>query len=382
MRILHTSDWHAGKSLFRQDRTEDLAFALTQMLEVIEQERVDAVLVAGDLYDSFHPPAHASESLYRFFLELHRRRVPALLISGNHDSSRFWYALKNLLELAAIHVFDIPQPDSRWQHEIRGELLTVTALPYPFERQLVKLAHVFGDTVEQRLTYAEKVSGLLRTLTKDLPREGYHVLCAHLMMDGAQPSQSERQISLSEAFTIPPQALPGSFDYVALGHIHKHQPIQGSQSPAWYSGTPYQIDFGEAERAKGVLLVDLEENKAPVPRFVELKLKRQLKNIKCHEDELDTICQEYQDFAGLLKLQVQVEGARKGLRDQLRSKLGPSLLSVELLANQLPQVLPQHRALKLESPLEVYEAYYNSLDRPFSPELRETFTRLWEQAKI
>lgn len=382
LKILHTSDWHAGKVLFQRERNSELDFALEQMLELIEAEAIDLVLVAGDLYDSFHPPTRAIESLNRFFLQLFKREVPALIISGNHDSTQLWKSMRSLLSLASIHVYDrISLEQANLPLKLGGELLTVTALPYPSEKQLVGIGGQVRDLAEQRKSYAEQVGLLLEILSDDLPREGHHLLCAHLMMSGAEPTHSERALSIADTFAVQPQALPEIYDYVALGHIHKRQQVKGSPVPTWYCGTPYQIDFGEAEMEKGVQIIELEAGKAPQIRFHELQLKHPLKNLSCHEDELESIFDTWQDRPELLKLRVQLTAPRKGLADEIRKALGPQLLRVELLTPGKKSLQPRYRDLALDQPLEVYRSYCAEHNLPLDKALEDTFLALLEAAE-
>lgn len=382
MRILHTSDWHAGKSLYKQDRMPCLEHALSQMLDIIEEDKVDLVLVAGDIYDTYHPPARAIEGLNRFFLELHKRRTPAVVISGNHDSTHLWKSMKDILSLASIKVFDRLQREACWTFESSGEQLCVTALPYPSERELVRLTGEGASVADQRRLYAERVAGVMQLLSKSLSRDRYHVLCAHLMLSGAEPTQSERALSIADTFAVQPQQLPEIFDYVALGHIHKRQKVKGSPVPAWYCGTPYQIDFGEHDMEKGVNLVDFAPGQTAQVQFRPLKLKHELQLVNCHEDELPGVYSQWQGSEDFLKLRVKVDAPRKGLSDELRQQLGSRLLSIEIQAPQKADSVPKYQHLQLDAPLDVYRTYCTAQNLPLDEELERTFSELWEAVQV
>ncbi len=217
LRVLHTSDWHAGKTLFKHDRLPDLSYALEQMEALIDHKAVDVMVIAGDLYDTFHPPSPAIEVLNQFFLALHHRQIPVVMISGNHDSTRLWKSMRDILQLASVHVFDRLQRDAHHVLDIKGERLCITGLPYPSERQLVRLSDTHETLASQRQHYADKVAGVMRLLTASRPDADYHMLCAHLMLSGAEPGHSERALSIADTFAIQPQSLPDSYDYIALG---------------------------------------------------------------------------------------------------------------------------------------------------------------------
>src|SRR5690606_13675463 len=118
--------------------------------------------------------------------------------------------------------------------------------------------------------------------------------------------------------------------YVALGHIHKRQAIKGSPVPAWYCGTPYQINFGEQGMAKGEHVVDLVSGQPPQIQFLPLELLHPLQLLSCHEDQLPEIYASWQDCSDYLKLRVSLDAPRKGLADEIRERLGSQLLQIEL----------------------------------------------------
>lgn len=379
MKILHTSDWHAGKALFQRDRMPDLDFALEQMLQIIEEQSIDLVLVAGDLYDSFHPPTRAIEGLNKFFLQLFKRDVPAVIISGNHDSTHLWKSMRSLLSLASIHVFDkITLDNANLSLKLKGEDLHISCLPYPSERQLIGIGGQVRDMAEQRQSYADQVGLLMEILAESLPKDGFHILCAHLMLSGAEPTLSERALSLADTFAVLPQSFPEIYDYVALGHIHKRQKVKGSPVPAWFSGTPYQIDFGEAGMEKGVQIIDFQKGQKPGIEFIPLELLHPLQNVVCHEDDLETIYDTWQERPELLKLKVKLNAPRKGLADKIRAVFGAQLLRIELVTPEKRNLQPRYQNLALDNPLEVYKTYCSEANLPLDKELEQTFLALLE----
>lgn len=377
MRILHSSDWHAGKVLFQRDRMPELNFALEQILEIIETEKIDVVIIAGDLYDTFHPPARAIQGLNQFFLHLFKMDIPAVVIAGNHDSAQLWKSMQNLLTLASIHVYDrVGLENMTLTLNIHDEPLHITNLPYPSERQLISIADGLSDMGQQRASYAHKIEQLLEILCDEIPQEGFHLLNAHLMINGAEPGQSERALSIAETFAVQPQHIPDLFDYVALGHIHKRQAIRGSAVPAWYCGTPYQIDFGEAGSEKGVHIIDLQQGQKPRVHFHKLKLMHPLQSIDIHEDLLEEIYDRWQDTPDLLKLRVKVDAPRKGLADEIRRVLGERLLKVEIQTPEKKLIQPRHAELALDNPLAVYKTYCDVNQLPLDADLEKTFMEL------
>jgi DNA repair protein SbcD/Mre11 len=381
LRVLHTSDWHAGKTLFKHDRLPDLSYALEQMEALIDHKTVDVMVIAGDLYDTFHPPSPAIEVLNQFFLALHHRNIPVVMISGNHDSTRLWKSMRDILQLASVHVFDRLQRDAHHVIDIKGQRLCITGLPYPSERQLVRLSDTHETLASQRQHYADKVAGVMRLLTASRPEADFHMLCAHLMISGAEPGHSERALSIADTFAVQPQLLPDNYDYIALGHIHKRQQVKQAPVPTWYCGTPYQIDFGEAGAEKGVHLVDFETNKSPVVHFEPLELLHPLAMITCQEEQLEDILTEWKDTHHYLKLRIHVKAPRKGLVDDLRERLGNNLLHVELKLPPKNETLSRYDKLELDAPIDVYRSYCEAHNLELPAALEQTFYELWESVQ-
>ncbi|QID33585.1 metallophosphoesterase family protein [Pampinifervens florentissimum] len=278
MRILHIADLHAGKRLYdRIGRNEDLLYALEQIKNICKEERVDILLIAGDVFDKRNPDFESQGLIMEFLTEMNALGLHILLIAGNHDSYDFMKIYKNLRKLANIHVFDRPSANLK-ESIFQYEQLKVACLPYPDERVLTHF-----DEERQR-SYAEKVANYMRALAHEVEDSRYRVLVAHMMVDRAQIAGSELQSSVSPYYAIKAETIPDTFQYVALGHVHRNQRIEGIAPKVYYSGSPYQIDFSEKGMDKFVNLVVLEDGMAKVEP-IRLDLKRQLVEIRLKEGE-------------------------------------------------------------------------------------------------
>ncbi len=278
MKLLHIADLHAGKRLYdRIGRNEDLSYALEQIKNICKEERVDILLIAGDVFDKRSPDFESQALILEFLTEMNSVGLHILLIAGNHDSYDFMKIYKNLRKLANIHVFDRPSTNLK-EAIFQYEQLKVACLPYPDERVLTH----FGE--ERQRCYAEKVANYMKALAHEVEDSRYRVLVAHMMVDRAQIAGSELQSSVSPYYAVKAETIPDTFQYVALGHVHRNQRIEGIAPKVYYSGSPYQIDFSEKGMDKFVNLIVLEDGMAKVEP-IRLDLKRQLVEIRLKEGE-------------------------------------------------------------------------------------------------
>ena len=277
MRLLHTSDWHLGRSLHRADLRAAQSAFLDHLVDVARAEKVEAVLVAGDVYDRAVPPVDAVELCEDALLRLHDTGARIVLISGNHDSARRLGFGSGLLEKAGVHLRTRPG-----------------ALARP-----VVLEDAYGPVAVYGVPYLEPdaVRGELPPGQDEIPRGhagvlGYAVACiqadadargirrrvvmAHGWVTGGAASESERDISVGGVGQVPAELFAG-FGYVALGHLHGQQTIAPQMR---YSGSPLPYSFSEASHRKGSWLVDLDGEgtaqveQVPAPVYRRLSVLR------------------------------------------------------------------------------------------------------------
>ena len=289
MRILHTSDWHIGRTLYGRKRYEEYEAFLDWLARLIEKENIDVLLVAGDVFDNSTPSNHAQELYYRFLA-----RVAALasrhmvVTAGNHDSPSLLNAPKGLLKFLNVHVVGCPS-DSPTDELIMltgqdGEpRLMVCAIPYLRDRD-IRTAEA-GESIEDkdrkiiegiRTHYrivCEKAEEKRNLLTKTVPI----VAMGHLFASGGRTTDGDgvRELYIGSLAQVRTDVFPECIDYLALGHLHMPQKV-GSSDFIRYAGSPLSIGFGEADQEKGVVLVEFSEiapavTMIPVPRFQELK---------------------------------------------------------------------------------------------------------------
>ena len=271
MRLLHTSDWHIGRSLHGTDLLAEQEAVLGRLAAVVADERVDVVLVAGDVYDRAVPSADATAVLSRVIERLRRAGAEVVLTPGNHDSARRLGTFSGLLAAGGLHVraatdrLDEPVLFS----DAHGDV-AVYGIPY-LEPEVAR--HELG--LDGRANHEAVLTAAMERIRADLflrPRTRSVVL-AHAFVGGGQPSESERDICVGGVDLVPAGVFDG-VDYVALGHLHRPQTL----SPRLrYSGSPLPYSFGEAGHPKQAWLVDLDAGGLAEVRPVPLPAPRELR---------------------------------------------------------------------------------------------------------
>ncbi|MGW3347576.1 exonuclease SbcCD subunit D [Nonomuraea rubra] len=259
MRILHTSDWHLGRSFHRESLLAAQAAFVDHLVETVRAERVDVVAVAGDVYDRALPPVDAVALLDDALGRLRGAGARVVLISGNHDSAlrlRFGSAL---FEAAGMHVRT--SPDQSWEPVV-VDGVAFYGIPY-LEPELVRAAWELPDR-----GHTAAITHAMTRIRADAVRHRASVVLSHCFVTGGQASDSERDISVGGVAHVPLRAFDG-VDYVALGHLHGRQRMSETVR---YSGSPLAYSFSEVGQLKGSWLVTLGEGAefvpAPVPRPV------------------------------------------------------------------------------------------------------------------
>lgn len=276
MKLLHLSDLHLGKRVNGFSMLEDQRVILTQIVDLAEEEKVDAVLLAGDLYDKPVPPAEAVTLLDRFLTRLSGGGIPVFAISGNHDSPERLAFATRLLAGEGIHLtaqYQGPQPPFLLQDEY-GDV-AIYALPY-LKPALVRHWNPEADIA----SYEEAVSYALGQWVVDKTRR--NVLLAHQFVTGGVTCESEER-SVGGVDQIP-APLFAAFDYVALGHLHGPQSV--GRPTLRYSGSPLKYSFSECGHEKSVTLVTLKEKGQVEIQTLPLTPRRDLREIRGTYEEV------------------------------------------------------------------------------------------------
>lgn len=280
MRILHTADWHLGKWLHGQSLLEDQAFILEQILELARDQRPDAVVLAGDVYDRSVPPAPAVE-LFSITLDRFQRDlgVPFFFIAGNHDSPERLAFAAGILARSRIFVAGqfVSGPAPVRLEDAHGPV-DFHLIPYLHP---VHVRTALGD--ETLNSHDTATAAAMATIRPHLDPQVRHVALAHAFVAGSRECESERPLTVGGSGAVPAQVFEG-FHYTALGHLHGAQHAGGERLR--YSGSPLKYSFSEAGHRKSVSLVELNGRGEVAVTEFPLIPRRNLRVIEGMLDEL------------------------------------------------------------------------------------------------
>ncbi|TCB90776.1 exonuclease SbcCD subunit D [Micromonospora zingiberis] len=335
MKILHTSDWHVGKVLKGQSRAEEHKQVLAGVIDIARQERPDLVVIAGDLYDTAAPTAEATRLVTRALTALRRTGADVVAIGGNHDNGAALDALRPWAEAAGITLRGAVREDPA-EHVIDGttaggERWRLAALPFLSQRYAIRAVEMYELTAaETTQTYADHLGRILARLTEGFTEaDRVHLVTAHLTVVGAATGGGERDAHTIMGYAVPATVFPGTAHYVALGHLHRAQRVQGP-CPVRYSGAPLAVDFGEQENVPSVTLVEVTATTAAQVREVPVDAATALHTVRGTLAQLAEITPP----EGWLRVYVR-EQPRAGLREEVQELL-PRALEIRIDPELVP----------------------------------------------
>lgn len=350
MKWMHLSDLHLGKRVNEFSMIEDQEYILQRILEIADEEGVDGVLIAGDVYDKSVPTVEAVRLLDQFLVELDARGLKVFLISGNHDSVQRLAFGSRLLRNGGLYI--APEYDGTLTpvtvDDAFGQI-DVYLLPF------LKPAHVRRFFPEETIdSYTDAVRAALRSAERRPGRRS--VLVAHQFVTGALRSESE-EVSVGGLDQVEASALEG-FDYVALGHIHRPQNM--AKGTIRYCGTPLKYSFSEADHKKSVTIVEMREKGNTTVYTVELKPLRDMRRIR--GTYLEVTAREFYrsfDTGDYIQITLTDEEDIPDAMGKLRI-LYPNLmkLSYDNKRTQQEQDVEAAQQVEQKSPLQLFEELY------------------------
>lgn len=326
MKVLHTADWHVGRTIRGRSRHNEQSAILEELADLAAAEAVDLVLVAGDQFDTASPTPAAERLVYRSLLRL-ADVAPVVMVAGNHDHPRRLEAVAPLLELGRVTVVpDLARPDEGGVvRPVPG--VRVATIPFLSQRAIITAGDLIGlDADQHGGKYADRMAAIIEALCEGLSGDEVNLVIGHLMVHGGDPGGGERAAHTVFDYSIPAQAFPSSLSYVALGHLHRHQRMPAA-APVWYSGSPLQLDFGEIGDRKGILLIEVEPR---LPAKVEFRPLESGRSLRVLAGSLEQVEAAAPDLAETDLVRVVLdEPARAGLADTVR-QLVPQVVDVIL----------------------------------------------------
>ena len=354
MKFIHTADWHLGKLVHGVYMTEDQRFLLNQFIQLIEEEKPDAVVIAGDLYDRSIPPTDAVELLNDVLFKINvELKVPVVAISGNHDSaerlsfgsswyrhSHFYLTGKLEKEIQPIHINGV-------------NFYTIPYVEPGIVRQL------WGD--DSIHTHQDAMKAIMDHIEESLNVNEPNVLVGHAFVLGGATSDSERTLSVGGSGCVSAD-LFNAFSYTALGHLHSPDAIKHDKVK--YSGSLLKYSFSEAKQRKSVSIIEMDEKGRFDLRYRTLTPKHDMREIEGYLEELlDPPFYENQKIDDYLKITLLDEGALLDPIGKLR-QVYPNVLHLERKIHLRDMKNKQHFQSVREdkkSELELFDQFYSEM---------------------
>lgn len=357
MRLLHTADWHLGRTLDGFSREEEQVAFIDEIVEMATDTKVDFVLISGDVFDTQNPSAQA-ERLFYYALEGLTQKAGAtvVVIAGNHDNPDRIQAPQNLAKRAGIYLLG----EANWNTlKLVGphskEQLNLLPLPYISEARLGRvLASEFKESALQK-GYDNLMSEIFSQTAQSFSPDGVNIIAAHLLVLGSEASESERPLAIGGAYRINADLFPESAQYVALGHMHRPQVINGHEKIR-YAGSPLIYSLSEIGQAKSVTLLEVKKGQAATTKELFLSsgrpvVKWQSKSLA----EVQAYMDEGRDKEAYLYLELDV--GRVLTRDEIQhlKSLYPRLVNIQVILPEMKQEEVRLSGLSLE---EIFRRFY------------------------
>ncbi|MBR5651608.1 MAG: exonuclease subunit SbcD [Bacteroidales bacterium] len=302
MRLLHTSDWHLGKKLNNFDRLEEQRNVMREIVSIADEQNVDMVVVAGDLFDTYNPSSDAQQLLYQTLYELsHDGQRPVIAIAGNHDSPDRVESPEVLAQVSGIFMFGYPNsmPGNAYIHkkfhitqkaqgfmeiQIPGCMAPIRILHTPFTNQERLQAYLGVTEDEEQKALRNQLQKMWQKMADMYcDNAGVNILVAHQFVINnendteVKEPDDENAVNVGGTSAIFSYNIPRQIQYTALGHLHQCKKV--GDNNIWYSGSPLEYSFAETNQDKFVLVSDIEPNKEPSVNKILLKSGCKLKRM-------------------------------------------------------------------------------------------------------
>ncbi|QZY55887.1 exonuclease SbcCD subunit D [Crassaminicella profunda] len=310
MRILHTSDWHLGKNLENASRIEEQEKFIDDFVEIVEENNIDLVMIAGDIYDHSNPSAKAEKMFYRALKKISKdgERI-VLIIAGNHDNPERLVAASPLAYEQGIILLDKPKckaevgpcgkhkivdsEEGCLEIEINGERAVIVAMPYPSEKRLNEVIYDSIEEENRQKSYSQRLGELFQELSKKYREDTINLAVSHLFVIGGEESASERNIQLGGSLAVRASDLPLKAQYIALGHLHRPQEIKNKNTKIVYAGSPLQYSKSERGYSKCCYRVEVSAGCEAKVEKILLKNYKPIEVWKCENvEDAIKMCEE------------------------------------------------------------------------------------------
>ncbi len=403
MKIIHTSDWHLGQYFMGKSREPEHRAFLHWLIEQVQLHRVDAVIIAGDIFDTGTPPSYGRTLYNDSIVALHEAGVQLIIVAGNHDSSATLNESKALLACLGAQVISNVSPCLADQIHLltqrNGEAgALLCSIPFLRPREMIlSQANQSADDKQHALQCA--ITAHYHTLYNLACQQRDALGCAlpiimtgHLTTVGASNSESVREIYVGSLAAFPTNAFPPA-DYIALGHIHRPQQV-GGQTHIRYSGSPIPLSFDEVNSTQQVLLVAFEHNHPPLIKPLFIPRHQQLASLQGSLNQLDTAIREIgassdNERPVWLELTVETQGYLSDLHQRLEritADLPVEILRIRRQRSALSQTWHQNKQQTLDElrPEQVFSQRLaaEQLSAPLQQQLTLRYQQIVEEVSL
>jgi len=383
MRIIHTSDWHLGQFFYGKSRALEHQKFLTWLLEQVQLHDINAVVVAGDVFDTGTPPSYAREMYFDFIVEMRKLHCQLFVLAGNHDSASMLLESKQLAASLSTCVVanvneDIAEQVFTLKNKQGEDAAILCAVPFirPRDITVSKSGQSSGQKqlqLQQAINnHYQALYQYAKNLNSDLPV----VATGHLTALGVKTSDSVRDIYIGTLEAFPASEFP-SFDYIALGHIHKPQ-IVAKQEQIRYCGSPIPLSFDEAKQQKQVLMVELKQREAitvtalDVPCFQPLVMLKS--NIESLAEEIAQVADKYKDEDKVwLDIEIESGDYLQDLQPRIAELVDGSNIEVLLVrrSKKARQAMPEQQKKVTLNELTINDVFTERLAQEEWPDEQE-----------
>ncbi|MGM9977246.1 MAG: exonuclease SbcCD subunit D [Clostridium sp.] len=344
MRILHTADFHLGKNLEGFSRMDEQEEFLKDFINIVKENNIDLVIIAGDIYDNSNPPARAEKMFYSTLKQLSEDGERLILvIAGNHDNPERLVAAGPLAREHGIIMVGTPKTviekgdygkhkvlnsgEGFIEIEINNEKAVILTVPYPSEKRLNEVLYKDMDEEEEKLkSYSDRIHKLFDDLKVNYREDTINLVVSHLFAMRSEEGGSERSIQLGGSYIVDGSCFPEEAQYIALGHVHKPQVVPNTNNKARYSGSPIHYNKKEINSEKKCFIVDVKAKEEAKVTEVPFKVYKPIEIWKCKSiDEAIEKCEENSKKNSWVYLEIETDRyiredeikAMKSLKDDI-----------------------------------------------------------------
>lgn len=379
MRILHTADFHLGKNLEGFSRMDEQEEFLKDFIKIVNENNIDLVIIAGDIYDNSNPPARAEKMFYGTLKQLSENGERLILvIAGNHDNPERLVAAGPLAREHGIIMIGTPKTviekgdygkhkvlnsgEGFIEIEINNEKAVILTIPYPSEKRLNEVLYKDMDEDEEKLkSYSDRIHKLFNDLKVNYRKDTINLVVSHLFAMKSEEGGSERSIQLGGSYIVDGSCFPKEAQYIALGHVHKPQIVPNTDYKARYSGSPIHYNKKEINSEKKCFIVDVKAKEEAKVTEVPFKVYKPIEIWKCKSiDEAIEKCEKNSEKSSWVYLEIETD--RYIREDEIKT--------MKSLKDDILEIIP-----KIKSEENEDEEFKNFSEKTFEEIFKEFYKK-------